>query len=287
MSLIRRLIRRARLRHLALRRRVKVLEARVDSLEETVYEPEPEQPIKEYIAGVDAYWRTGNIDWVKVRQAGYRFAILKATEGVDYLTGDKRDWFIANARAAKGAGMLVSFYHFGRPDTGPSVEQDAREEAEDFLKAVEMAGGPTPGCPLWLDLEKDVYNRTRAEVQEWITVFLSVVDAAYPCGLYVSNRWMEKWALDSQEFSLLPDGTRRGSWVARYGQNLGDQWIDSPPDWVDQYDPEEKVPAGFVLDIHQYGSKVPVPGYPSPGDANISPGQVWADWGVDPKLLAP
>ena len=106
----------------SLRRRVDDLEARVDALEGG----EKSLEISPWVAGADAYWRTGDIDWAKTRQGGYRFVILKATEGVDYLSGDKKDWFLKASREAKQAGLLVGYYHFGRPGTGPEVKRRHR-----------------------------------------------------------------------------------------------------------------------------------------------------------------
>lgn len=64
------------------------------------------------IKGVDVSHYNGAIDWKKVKAAGYQFAFLKATEGVDLLD----ETFEANRRGAREAGLSVGYYHFFRPN---------------------------------------------------------------------------------------------------------------------------------------------------------------------------
>ena len=60
------------------------------------------------IQGIDvSYWQ-GDIDWDAVRDAGVRFAFIKATEGGDHL--DPK--FLENWYAAKRAGIARGAYHF-------------------------------------------------------------------------------------------------------------------------------------------------------------------------------
>jgi lysozyme len=60
------------------------------------------------IQGIDVSKWQLEIDWVKVRQAGTRFAFIKATEGGDHLDENFRD----NWRGAKAAGVPRGAYHF-------------------------------------------------------------------------------------------------------------------------------------------------------------------------------
>jgi lysozyme len=64
------------------------------------------------IKGVDVSHYNGVIDWKKVKEAGYQFAFLKATEGVDLVD----ETFAANRRGAREAGLSVGYYHFFRPN---------------------------------------------------------------------------------------------------------------------------------------------------------------------------
>jgi lysozyme len=60
------------------------------------------------IQGIDvSYWQ-GDIDWLKVREAGVHFAFIKATEGGDHL--DPK--FLENWEGAKRVGIARGAYHF-------------------------------------------------------------------------------------------------------------------------------------------------------------------------------
>lgn len=60
------------------------------------------------IQGIDVSKWQLDIDWAKVRQAGTRFAFIKATEGGDHLDESFRD----NWREAREAGVPRGAYHF-------------------------------------------------------------------------------------------------------------------------------------------------------------------------------
>lgn len=64
------------------------------------------------IKGVDVSHYNGVIDWKKVKEAGYQFAFLKASEGIDLVD----ETFAANRRGAREAGLSVGYYHFFRPN---------------------------------------------------------------------------------------------------------------------------------------------------------------------------
>ncbi len=60
------------------------------------------------IHGVDISKWQGNVDWASLRQAGTKFAFIKATEGGDHV--DSR--FLENWWGAKKAGVPRGAYHF-------------------------------------------------------------------------------------------------------------------------------------------------------------------------------
>lgn len=60
------------------------------------------------IHGIDISKYQGDIDWMAVRNAGTKFAFIKATEGGDHL--DEK--FHQNWAGAKAAGVQYGFYHF-------------------------------------------------------------------------------------------------------------------------------------------------------------------------------
>src|SRR5512143_3772416 len=60
------------------------------------------------VQGIDvSYWQ-GDIDWMQARNAGVRFAYIKATEGGDVV--DPK--FLQNWQNAKNAGVVRGAYHF-------------------------------------------------------------------------------------------------------------------------------------------------------------------------------
>ena len=77
------------------------------------------------IKGIDISHHQGNPDFRRVRAAGIKFAIFKATEGVDYVD----PCFHTNIKAALAAGIPVGAYHFLRATP-------LERQAADFLAAI-------------------------------------------------------------------------------------------------------------------------------------------------------
>lgn len=87
--------------------------------------PETGDAVKR-IKGIDVSHYNGVIDWKKVKEAGYEFAFLKATEGGDWVD----QTFAENRKAARAAGVSVGFYHFFRPSTPVDLQ------VANFVKTV-------------------------------------------------------------------------------------------------------------------------------------------------------
>src|SRR5215218_11352041 len=60
------------------------------------------------IHGVDISKWQGDVDWASLRQAGTKFAFIKATEGGDHVDSK----FLENWQAARRAGVPRGAYHF-------------------------------------------------------------------------------------------------------------------------------------------------------------------------------
>lgn len=145
------------------------------------------------VRGIDASEHQGGIDWARVGQAGYGFAFIKATEGVDH--ADSR--FTYNWEEAGTAGLARSAYHFFT-FRSPGVEQ-----ARNFLAvAPPDAGGLT--MPPAVDIElggnsADVPERE--EFQSEFDGFLREVEAAWgrkPV-LYVNDESYERFIMGAYE----------------------------------------------------------------------------------------
>lgn len=93
------------------------------------------------IKGIDLSAHNGEIDFNKVRDAGYEFVYLKATEGVDF----KDARFERNTVSARRAGLKVGAYHFFRFDT------PAYMQALNLAQSVRMQ---PLDLPLVIDIEQ-------------------------------------------------------------------------------------------------------------------------------------
>jgi lysozyme len=111
-------------------------------------DPVPATPTRRRtLTGCDVSAFQADVDWEAVRAEGHTFAIAKVSEGLgatDKVFGRGR-W-----RAMKQAGLIRGAYHFARPQRG----RDPRDEAREFLDALNRAGGLEAGdlAPV-LDLE--------------------------------------------------------------------------------------------------------------------------------------
>ena len=124
--------------------------------------PGTPQANSNWLQGIDVSHWNGSIDWQKVHdQGGKSFAIMKATDGRSYVDptyADNRDGAIA-------AGMIVTAYHFARPD---NTKNDAKAEADHFVKVTGMDAPADVGdiIPV-LDLERTGGLSHKAIVQ-WV-----------------------------------------------------------------------------------------------------------------------
>jgi lysozyme len=128
------------------------------------------------IKGIDvSRWQGTDIDWKKVKADGYLFSFMKATDGSAY---SKKFIEMGKTQAtdAQNAGLKIGYYHFAHPSDFNGVENDAKEEAKYFLKALESF--PVPNFPLVLDLEDEKMTLSNENVQKWILKFKEIVNKA-------------------------------------------------------------------------------------------------------------
>jgi lysozyme len=93
-----------------------------------------------YVYGVDVSGYQPFIEWRKVRGAGIRFAIIKATEGIEYLNPK----FDEQWQGAHSVGILRGAYHYLRASV------DGLKQANYFLSKVKMQESDFPA---FLDVE--------------------------------------------------------------------------------------------------------------------------------------
>jgi GH25 family lysozyme M1 (1,4-beta-N-acetylmuramidase) len=92
------------------------------------------------VLGIDVSRWQGEIEWLRVAQAGYQYAVIRATVG-DYYTDPKFD---VNWRDAQEAGLFVTAYHVTVPGRAPAAQIDR------FFKVL---GNRDADLPLVLDVE--------------------------------------------------------------------------------------------------------------------------------------
>ena len=117
-----------------------------------------------YLPGIDVSHWQGTIYWSKVKAAGIRFAIAKATEGKTY--NDPK--YAANKKGAMANGIKFTAYHFARPDTSNG---DPRIEADHLVDVARLSSGNLIPA---LDLES-TGGLAKAALQDWVWRWLNRV----------------------------------------------------------------------------------------------------------------
>ena len=152
--------------------------------------------------GIDVSKYQPNVDFAKVRAAGYSFVILKAGHG-KYAT-QIDSCFEKHYAAAKKAGLQVGAYWYAYAKT----VADAKQEAEVFIGALK---GKQFEMPVWYDIEeRNTFNTGKENVSAIATTFCNALEAAgYWCGIYGGQELAEKY--------LTPAICNRYSfWLAQY-----------------------------------------------------------------------
>jgi GH25 family lysozyme M1 (1,4-beta-N-acetylmuramidase) len=151
------------------------------------------------IRGFDLSHHQGSISadaWQQAAEAGFSFAIVKATEGLTFTDGQ----FAANVQNALAAGFVVAAYHFMHAD------QDGGDQAQFFLNTIAPFAGHLGGVladgislpPAAMDLEQVT------DAADWPTVdlatriarvghFLDAVDANFGAMtlVYTAPGWFD------------------------------------------------------------------------------------------------
>jgi len=158
--------------------------------------------------GIDVSVYQGDINWEKVRRAGYRFAFVRATIGASAADND-RSFGPGRLSAMKEAGIVRGYYHAGFPSGG-----DALTEARHAVKTVKDAGGLTKGdLPLVLDLETTSLGPTATS--KWASHFCREVHrlTGHGCILYTGPSFWKTKAGDPAR----PPAHGVVLWIAHYG----------------------------------------------------------------------
>jgi lysozyme len=118
------------------------------------------------------------IDWFAVADAGYGFAIVKATQGVSYVN----PWLAYDLDDARAAGLFVGAYHYWEPD------QDAIVQAKNFTSSLI---GQVLDLGVWLDWEPP--EMAPYSAQPLIGAFIAEAKEARPgIGMYCDLSWRDQ-----------------------------------------------------------------------------------------------
>ena len=149
------------------------------------------------------------LDWVKIKEAGFDFAILRTGYMGLGNTGVTDPVYEMNYRDAREAGLELGAYFFSY---AYSVE-DARAEAEFLLTLLD---GKTFEYPIYFDIEYTDQkitdnNLTRADLTNICIEFISTLqENGYYAALYTNNKWLTNY-LEADALTELVD-----IWYARY-----------------------------------------------------------------------
>lgn len=125
--------------------------------------------------GIDVSHYQGTINWTSVKNGGYQFAFMKATEGTTYVDPT----FATNRANATAAGIPIGFYDFCEVSTTAS---DGVAEANHFLATIKPLYQTGQYFPPVADVESFPTGLTTAQLQtatsNWVQQFSNTIYAS-------------------------------------------------------------------------------------------------------------
>lgn len=139
--------------------------------------------------GIDVSENNGWVDWDAVKDAGYDFAIVRASYG---RTGVD-EMFTRNVNEAHRVGLICGAYHYGYGLN----EWHAREEARHCRSVIDEAGVLLE-LPVFYDMEDaDQYKARKGfafDPDEMTAMCRAFIDTiGLDCGVYASCHWLENY----------------------------------------------------------------------------------------------
>lgn len=116
--------------------------------------------------GIDVSNNNGSVNWTQVRHAGASFAVVKATEGQDYIDPT---FTRARLRSITAAHLVPGVYHYLRPRS----DRVGAREASWFVQVIGNAGYGKGFLPPVLDVEETTLSPT--ETCRYVGSFLRAV----------------------------------------------------------------------------------------------------------------
>lgn len=150
------------------------------------------------LRGVDLSVYNNKVDFVKLKEQGIDFVILRA--GYGRLTAQKDKRFDEYYEGAKAAGLKVGAYWYCYADSG----SDAIREAD---ACIEVLSGKQFEFPIYYDFEEE---RCKGDAELKIRMFCDRLEkAGYYAGIYSSASWFK---------DVIPQimRTRYTTWIAHW-----------------------------------------------------------------------
>lgn len=147
-------------------------------------------------AGVKLSAENGIVDWVKLKNSGIKFAMIKAAEsGTDPEAPELDSAFIENLEAAQKNELGVGLYWHS---TAMTVD-DMEKEAETFI---ELMSEIKPNYPVYLDMTDAVYQSSTVTSEEMTLLAdafcTKLEEENFYVGIYGTDKALNK--LDSKLF---------------------------------------------------------------------------------------
>lgn len=148
-------------------------------------------------AGVKLSAENGSIDWVKLKNSGIKFAMIKAAEsGTDPETPELDSAFIENLEAAQKNELGVGLYWHSKALTVDDMEK----EAETFIGLMSEI---KPNYPVYLDMSDAVYQSESVTSEEMTLLAeafcAKLEEEKFYVGIYGTDKVLNK--MDQELFS--------------------------------------------------------------------------------------
>lgn len=157
------------------------------------------------VQGLDLSYCQSNVDFNKVKAAGYKFVILRAGYGHALQCPTQFDpTFEKHYNNAKAVGLGVGAYWYSYAINA----DDARQEAKAFIKAL---SGKKFEYPVYFDIEeRSQFDKGMSFCDSIITAFCTEMqNAGYYAGVYCSTYWYTSFVSESVR-------AKYPCWIAEY-----------------------------------------------------------------------
>lgn len=135
------------------------------------------------VRGIDVSAHNGDIDFDALRDAGYTFVIIKATEGTDWQDRN----LTRNYARARRAGLVTGLYHFFRFDSPGNLQA---------LNIIEATSSRPVDLPVVIDLEEfgnPRFTPTRQVIRQLDTCLATLSRTGIPVMLYTNKRGHQRF----------------------------------------------------------------------------------------------